>query len=580
MLRKLAYVLCLFILFSSLLYSRFKLVDATNGYPVRNIDTGLYYPTIQEAINANETINGHAIFVEEGTYFEHLVVNKSVSLVGENRETTIIDGSGFGNVIKVTMNNVNISDFTIRKSGNRGGSWPPDSGISLSVVKNCNISGNNITNNEEGIFLYWSFNNSITRNSLASNFDGIQLESSSRNNMSENNVTGNWIGIDNFSSDNNSLTRNNLVNNFRGIWLFDSSNNVLRDNVMASNKYNFDVGGEVFSHFINDVDTSNTVNGEPILYLIGKENLVMDPPAYPSTGYLAIINSTSITVRDLNMNKNGQGVLLAYTNNSLIQNLTVMNNHLGIRLWSSSNNTLRENNVINNEAGISLGNSLNNRIYENYIANNDEGLFLFDSSYNKIFHNTFEENRYPATRLSLWGSFGNSWNDGYPSGGNYWSNYSGLDSYSGCYQNETGYDWIGDTPYADGSAYDNYPLMDPYVPERQETRVAHRNLLGKYNKLLSDLNSLNATYMTLLTDYVSLNLTYTELLRGYNLLLMNYGNLNYTYNALLLDFTELQLHQEAVINELSTIKNLMYIFVGMAIILISTTVYFAKRKPR
>jgi len=59
----------------------------------------------------------------------------------------------------------------------------------------------------------------------------------------------------------------------------------------------------------------------------------------------------------------------------------------------------------------------------------------------------------------------NIWDDGYPSGGNYWSNYTGLDLFSGPYQNETGGDGIGDTPYViDADNVDHYPLMAPYTP--------------------------------------------------------------------------------------------------------------------
>jgi hypothetical protein len=58
----------------------------------------------------------------------------------------------------------------------------------------------------------------------------------------------------------------------------------------------------------------------------------------------------------------------------------------------------------------------------------------------------------------------NFWDHGYPAGGNYWSDYSEPDFYSGPFQNETGGDGIGDAPYViDVSNIDNYPLINPYV---------------------------------------------------------------------------------------------------------------------
>ncbi|MFQ6067956.1 MAG: hypothetical protein ACE5KD_00275, partial [Candidatus Bathyarchaeia archaeon] len=69
------------------------------------------YSTIQEAINnANE---GNTIFVRNGTYYEHVVVNKTVLLLGEGRNTTIIDGNQTGTVVSVTAANVSIKEFTI-----------------------------------------------------------------------------------------------------------------------------------------------------------------------------------------------------------------------------------------------------------------------------------------------------------------------------------------------------------------------------------------------------------------------------------------------------------------------------------
>jgi hypothetical protein len=59
----------------------------------------------------------------------------------------------------------------------------------------------------------------------------------------------------------------------------------------------------------------------------------------------------------------------------------------------------------------------------------------------------------------------NFWDVDYPSGGNYWSDYGGVDVYSGPYQNETGSDGIGDTPYIlDENNIDHYPLMNYYTP--------------------------------------------------------------------------------------------------------------------
>jgi nitrous oxidase accessory protein NosD len=79
-----------------------------------------------------------------------------------------------------------------------------------------------------------------------------------------------------------------------------------------------------------------------------------------------------------------------------------------------------------------------------------------------VFHNNFINNTIHAAFYG--NSYTNVWDDGYPSGGNYWSNYKGTDSHNGLYQNITGIDGIGDTPYViDANNQDHYPLMNRFV---------------------------------------------------------------------------------------------------------------------
>lgn len=123
--------------------------------------------------------------------------------------------------------------------------------------------------------------------------------------------------------------------------------------------------------------------------------------------------------------------------NEIFGNIFTGNEGCAIELWSSSNNSIFGNTLINNHDGISLVSSLNNYIYHNNFVNNTNQFVVKESS--------------------------NFWDDGYPSGGNYWSDYTGVDLYSGPYQNITGSDGIGDTPYIiDANNRDLYPLMKPY----------------------------------------------------------------------------------------------------------------------
>jgi len=143
-------------------------------------------------------------------------------------------------------------------------------------------------------------------------------------------------------------------------------------------------------------------------------------------------------------------------------------------LDSSGNNKISGNSVAGNEAlaglagmfGIGLqGGSSNNIIRRNTLANNTSffghGLcLLYFSNNNTICHNDFIDNNVQA---SVFVSFDNRWDDGYPSGGNYWNDYADVDVFYGLYQNETGNDGIWDAAYVvDGSNQDNYPIVTDY----------------------------------------------------------------------------------------------------------------------
>jgi hypothetical protein len=99
--------------------------------PVHNIDTDLHYATIQEAINVPQTLDGHTILADAGAYYEHVTINKSISLIGENRCTTTIDGSGIGNVVH------ELGSTLLNTTDNYDGLWhTTDFTITLTATEN------------------------------------------------------------------------------------------------------------------------------------------------------------------------------------------------------------------------------------------------------------------------------------------------------------------------------------------------------------------------------------------------------------------------------------------------------------
>jgi len=387
--------------------------------------------------------------------------NVNDSIVVE-RDNIVVDGAGYavqgtgsGNGIdlsgrsNVTVKNVSVVAFNY--------------GIYLNGGSGNTLTGNNITANANyGIYLDGSTYNSIINNNIANNVGGIKLyPSSDYNNVSDNNIIVNsWGGIDFWFSKHNKLFNNNITANGDFGMLLDASSNItMRNNTMAKNGYNFGIRNPINS--INDIDASNTVDSKPIYYWINKQDAVVPPDA----GYVALVSCNNITVTNLNLTNNIEGVLLCNTANSTITQNTIANNLLyGAGLCSSSNgNVVSCNNVTSNSHGIAVTSSSNCIVSYNNITNNDDGIALYYSSANNvIYHNNFVNNT-----SSVYPSYAgeNVWDNGYPSGGNYWSDYKGVDQKRGPNQNMAGSDGIGDTPYVINSKNrDRYPLMSPWIP--------------------------------------------------------------------------------------------------------------------
>jgi len=334
------------------------------------------------------------------TYFENVVVNKSISLFGQNTMTTIIFGGNVTDVVLVTANNAHVANFTITS-----GMGPiAFAGVTVDSANGCGIFGNILT---------------------AENIVGVRLASALNTSI---------IG--------NIFTNNGLV---------------------VSNSYGTAVVG-------------NTVNGRPIVYLEGMANQILTG----ATGQVIIVNSYNILVQNSVLTHTSIGIQVRQSNSCRVFNNDLSNNFESISVSNSwdtriiansmvnttyaivftsnvRNGIVSGNNIKNNFDGMNIWYSANNLIFGNNLESSAQnGIFTYASYENIVHHNNFRNNTNQVNSIES----NNIWDDGYPSGGNYWSDYTGSDHFSGPSQNLNGSDGIGDTPYViDISNRDNYPIL-------------------------------------------------------------------------------------------------------------------------
>jgi parallel beta-helix repeat protein len=200
------------------------------------------YESIQEAINSASV--GDEILVNPGTYYENLVVDKRLDLIG--LKNPVIDAGGDyvkGPGVTILADGVVMKGFTIRNSTNTAGD--PLSGAGVLVRSNNNtIKGNILENNyRSGIKILRAYNNSITNNSVYSNFEGILVSDSLRNKIESNHInSNNDAGIFITGPSEQNLVKYNIINNnTRGVLLVDAGINDITKNAVFENKVkNFD----------------------------------------------------------------------------------------------------------------------------------------------------------------------------------------------------------------------------------------------------------------------------------------------------------------------------------------------------
>ena len=371
-----------------------------------------------EPSTANITSADNVTYVFTNNNYDSIVVERS---------NIIIDGVGHtveGNGIGIGFRLISITNVTIKNTTIKGFYQ----GLYLQSTSNNTVSGNNITNNDNGIWLQSTSNNTVSGNNITNNDDGIYHCRSVNNTISGNNITNNIYAIFHCRFVNDTIfCGNSISNNVYGIYLRVCSNNSLVGNSISNNDYGIYLSECVSNTISGNNITANNVYG---VYLSG---------------------SLSNSLVGNNITNNVYGTYLSgSSNNSLVGNNITANNNDGVYLSGSVNNTISGNNITaNNVYGVHLSECVSNTISGNNITNNDNGICLYSSSNNIFYSNNFIDNNQQVYTVTP--DYANFWDYGYPSGGNYWSDYNGVD---------LNHDGVGDVAYIiDANNTDHYPLI-------------------------------------------------------------------------------------------------------------------------
>lgn len=376
-----------------------------------------------------------------------------------------------------------------------------DQGIELLGTLGTTVEGNSIRDSEVGMRLYGSVNGTIALNNISDTHDGITLEYSNGNTIRENAIFGNeyygvhlfrsdrnaieenvawdnWYGVETSSSNNITIDGNSIHNHTIGIAPGNGYHVVIKNNVLVDNPIGITLGSSVESMITNNsmnmggihlwghsvehwnthiIETSNTVNGRPVRYWKNVSGGTVPSGA----AQVLLANCTGVKVENQVLREVQSGIQVGFSSGFTITNLTTHDNYHGIYLWYSESGIHTNNTITGNINGIFMESSNSNTLALNTLSANEKGLFLVRSGSNTIYHNQFLNNIEQAMDYFA----ANDWDNGYPSGGNYWSDYSGVDQFSGPNQDQPGSDGIGDTPYVvDPDSQDMYPLMTPIGP--------------------------------------------------------------------------------------------------------------------
>jgi nitrous oxidase accessory protein len=489
----------------------------------------LYVPSNFTSIQAavNNASSGDTVIVASGAYKENLIISKSLTLIGENRGTTIIDGSGVGDTVSVRSNYVNIQELTVINSGTS----TRNSGIVIDNCRGVSVNSTQIAGTYYALSLAYCFDSVFSNNLVFNNTFGIQLVNSNNNVFSDNIISANG----------------------QGITLENTNNNVFSDNIISAN------GEGITLDYINrfNVFFGNT-------FVDNGEGAAIRQSSYGNSFYHNnFLDQITVEAGDANLwSRNGEG------------------NYWSSYVGSDSHSGPGQNETGSDGIG-DAGYFLNDNNHDDYplmgvfsefnVARENETYPVDIINNSTISNFSFETGKETGNRMIIFNANGKSGTTGfcrimiptpvmdYP--------FTVVTN-----QGQANLSLLDTSNKTNAYLYFTYPGDNETITViSSDALQLYDSLLDKYNSLQADFENLNATYHGLLESY---NSTLQTLLNNFSLMLGNLTQLQSNYSDL---NSSLQQNLRDQSDSVQNMRNFTYVFAAMTGAFLITITYLSTR---
>jgi len=362
------------------------------------------YTRIQDAIDNASTGDTVYVYDDSSPYLETLTINTTLSLIGENQNTTVINTTGddYKTMVTINASDVRLSGFTIVVHGDPavkvlanhtvitnltihpGFSGWSGTGIRLFKARYADVSDTIIRNTFTAISLTDAAHTTVSHNIIIDPYDSGITVFSSNSTISENSIIINYDpyvrpdGIHLDGSDNyifNNSVKAMVGNATGGISLWESTGNVIEANTL------FHTGFECYKSEANTF-INNTVNYLPFVFLVGQSDQVID-----DAGQVILVNCTRMTIQNLTLSHTHYGIYLYGTTDSVIQNCLISSCWYGTYLDTAQANTIQNTTIANSDYGIYVNRGSANSIENCTITHSGYNGLLISSKNTIVSHN-------------------------------------------------------------------------------------------------------------------------------------------------------------------------------------------------